>query len=463
MSNPVEAGFEFQPAPEQVQSPVRLEQAPTPPPAQFSTDPMPVTPVEMQPLSPAPKPIVPSQTPVSQPSSGLVINPYPDQATTRSDDASLLRQMLKESGSLNPLPQPSASMRVQAVPQSPIRKSNFAEIQGFGRDLPLVIALSQVVPANYTYSFESQGNAGKSVSWQGGRPWDQVLQSMLSPVGLNASIRGNFVYIQDGSMPQQAMPEMDMMPAPLPVAASQPQIQIELQEPVLAMPVPVQSNDAMVSRSSDLVSSHTKLDVSQRPRVPARISRMNAEKGLEISTQQSDLTEPPASVSPLPQVEQEIVTEAAQPMQIVPAEPDVLPAVEPDMPIATDEPVLMSTMPDAVESQQDWSQPSQLKMVSSPSMAGSLDGVRTWRAVRGDSLKTVLTDWAMDAGVELFWSSEFDYPLDSSVRMNGTFEEATQNILMGLRDARPRPIGRLHPNDPEGPAVLVIETQQIVE
>ena len=102
-------------------------------------------------------------------------------------------------------------------------------------------------------------------------------------------------------------------------------------------------------------------------------------------------------------------------------------------------------------------------MASVPSFGGSLDNVRTWRAVRGDSLKTVLTDWSMDAGVELYWSSEFDYPLDSSVRLKGTFEEAVQNILTGLRDARPRPVGRLHPNEPEGPAVLVIETQQIVE
>ena len=81
----------------------------------------------------------------------------------------------------------------------------------------------------------------------------------------------------------------------------------------------------------------------------------------------------------------------------------------------------------------------------------------------GDSLRTILSDWSQDAGVELYWDSQFDYPLDSSVRIKGTYEQAVKNLLTGLRDAQPRPIARLHPNLPAGPAVLVVQTQQIIQ
>lgn len=86
-----------------------------------------------------------------------------------------------------------------------------------------------------------------------------------------------------------------------------------------------------------------------------------------------------------------------------------------------------------------------------------------WEAPKGASLRQTLTQWSDQAGVELYWSSEFDFPLQSTVRLSGTFEDAVQNILTGLKDAQPRPIGRLHPNLPDGPAVLVIETRHIIE
>ena len=87
---------------------------------------------------------------------------------------------------------------------------------------------------------------------------------------------------------------------------------------------------------------------------------------------------------------------------------------------------------------------------------------KLWRAEKGDSLRTVLSDWSSEAKVELHWSSEYDFPLDSSVRYEGKYEEAVKNILTGLRNASPRPVGRYHPNEPSGPPVLVVETQQVV-
>jgi hypothetical protein len=83
-----------------------------------------------------------------------------------------------------------------------------------------------------------------------------------------------------------------------------------------------------------------------------------------------------------------------------------------------------------------------------------------WTAPRNSTLRNILQDWASRANVELYWASEYDYPIQSAVSLNGTFEEAVQTLLKGLGNSKPRPMGRLHPNLPNGPAVLVIETRQ---
>jgi hypothetical protein len=83
-----------------------------------------------------------------------------------------------------------------------------------------------------------------------------------------------------------------------------------------------------------------------------------------------------------------------------------------------------------------------------------------WRAQNGDSLRTVIESWANIEGVDLFWSSEFDYKLAGDVNISGNFEQAIETLLSGFSEAQPRPTGRLHPNLPHGPAVLVVETRQ---
>jgi len=76
-------------------------------------------------------------------------------------------------------------------------------------------------------------------------------------------------------------------------------------------------------------------------------------------------------------------------------------------------------------------------------------------------LKTVLESWSNLEGVDLFWSADYDYDLIGDVNISGNFEEAVEELLKGFSDAKPKPVGRLHPNLPHGPAVLVIETSQI--
>ena len=75
--------------------------------------------------------------------------------------------------------------------------NSFSEAAGFGRDLPLALALSQIVPPEYSYAFGETVDTGAIVSWQGGKPWDKVLEDMLAPAGLMAVIQNNQVTIRN--------------------------------------------------------------------------------------------------------------------------------------------------------------------------------------------------------------------------------------------------------------------------
>lgn len=180
---------------------------------------------------------------------GLYIDPYPlqnlqtrSQAVTLSED-SVQQAMVEESRMLNPLKlgagmktgvQPKPAMMPVApaandfnnVPRGPMGGGmtpmmggepaplpgmarpadnfkaamppdiHYAEAVGFGRDLPLALALSQVIPAEFTHSFAADVDVGTTVSWEGGKPWNEVLQDMLRPHNLTTSIQGTNVTIQ---------------------------------------------------------------------------------------------------------------------------------------------------------------------------------------------------------------------------------------------------------------------------
>lgn len=91
---------------------------------------------------------------------------------------------------------PSAPARAIPASVPPQAQSNLPEAVGFGNDLPLALALSQVIPGDYALFFESAIDSEANVSWQGGKSWDLVLQEMLAPLGLRAVIQPNLVLIR---------------------------------------------------------------------------------------------------------------------------------------------------------------------------------------------------------------------------------------------------------------------------
>lgn len=85
--------------------------------------------------------------------------------------------------------------------------------------------------------------------------------------------------------------------------------------------------------------------------------------------------------------------------------------------------------------------------------------VQTWTAERGQTLRHVFEDWTRRANVELSWQAEYDYPLQASVTLSGSFEEAARNLLVGFQEANPQPIARLHNNPAAGKPVMVVQAR----
>ena len=240
---PARAPVQAQPAPSYQDS---MPSAPAAPVEQVELSPMPVIPAE-QALGYQPAPSVPQQD------GRLVINPYPlqqqgvpaqhggggialDQAmmeqsgqlqtvaapgsrsgsgaiaraavTSRFDGNPVQAQDYNAPSSVTPMPggispaslPPVEQHHVMPSPAIPVPRTpdagGFADAVGFGCDLPLALAMTQVVPPEYTFSFASDVDAGATVSWQGGKAWNAVLNDMLASKGLMANISGRQVTVQ---------------------------------------------------------------------------------------------------------------------------------------------------------------------------------------------------------------------------------------------------------------------------
>jgi hypothetical protein len=136
-------------------------------------------------------PSVYQQESVTAPIGNTGMTPLPGEGLSRVDAAPLY-----------PAPAPILPAQKPRPPvalQQNTGSSGFSEAVGFGRDLPLALALSQVVPPDYSFSFAQNVDAGATVSWEGGKSWDQVLQDMLTPLGMRAIISGNQVVIQSAT------------------------------------------------------------------------------------------------------------------------------------------------------------------------------------------------------------------------------------------------------------------------
>lgn len=133
------------------------------------------------------------------PTSSLSINPYPMENATKvetkisvvlpSDSNKKLDDLTAEDVTLT-------TAETEKLPKETQEKifwnetETFDVIEGFGTDIPLALALRQIVPAQYAFSFGTDVNPGTTISWTGGQPWNSVLEMALTPRNIAFKLEG---------------------------------------------------------------------------------------------------------------------------------------------------------------------------------------------------------------------------------------------------------------------------------
>ncbi len=77
-----------------------------------------------------------------------------------------------------------------------IKWNESATLEGFGFDMPLAVALGQIVPPHYAYSFGRGVNPGALVSWEGGKPWHKVLGESLEAIHVSYDIKDKTIHLK---------------------------------------------------------------------------------------------------------------------------------------------------------------------------------------------------------------------------------------------------------------------------
>lgn len=268
-------------------------------------------------------------------------------------------------------------------------------LSGFGTDLPLVIALQQVAPPGYQFAFSPGVDLGQRVSWEGGKPWRDVAHDMLASKGLTFETQDDNVLMvmEQGGTP--ALQTAQVTPPAAPMAPSS----------VETADIRRQKPGGLISRIRSQLS---------RDETPVEATIGAPRNAAEQMTAEWDEAESDVTSSALNNDEQ---------LAAAPGE-DLSPIALTMAPARGASPVVRPPM-------------SPKSVVTAPAAAN-------WQAEAGMTLRDVMQDWANRAGVELYWSIDYDYRLRQSVSIQGTFGDAASQLLDRFANAKPRPYAQLH-------------------
>jgi type IV pili sensor histidine kinase/response regulator len=113
-------------------------------------------------------------------------------------------------------------------------------VDGFANNIPLAVALRQILPPDYSFSLAPDIDTATSVSWRGGAGWRDVLRSMLTNASLGFSEDGRAIRItRTSSFGAFAAAPPIAAPLPEPVVVSQPVAQVLPAQTVVLEQAPV--------------------------------------------------------------------------------------------------------------------------------------------------------------------------------------------------------------------------------
>ena len=100
-------------------------------------------------------------------------------------------------------------------------------VQGFADQVPLAVAMRQVLPNDYSFTAAEGVDQSTLVSWQGGRSWRDVMNGMLSSSGMAASVNDHMVVVEKVVRAAPVATPAPIVPAPVveqaPVKAAAPE------------------------------------------------------------------------------------------------------------------------------------------------------------------------------------------------------------------------------------------------
>ena len=81
------------------------------------------------------------------------------------------------------------------APQASKTPARASIADGFGKGVPLRVAMLQILPPTWTAQFGQGVDAEQAVDWSGGKPWQAVLRDVVQPLHLRATVSGSTVRI----------------------------------------------------------------------------------------------------------------------------------------------------------------------------------------------------------------------------------------------------------------------------
>lgn len=335
--------------------------------------------------------------------SGVIASPSVPPATA---PAAQPAQVMKEELDMA-LPMPGENLSdltpVKHAAPPPPPATDTTVIAGFGKDIPLAIALEQIIPSGFAPAPAEEVNMGQNVTWEGGKPWPDVLTTTLSPLGLTATIDGKNVRIEAVKAPQFPTPET--APPAQDMATIEPPEVADMTPIDLAPPLPEKEDSRIPEiQAAPEMPPAAMVDDDLSPNQPRRQG---------VTQPAPDIAEPPP------------------PVDVADTGIDYIPP----LPETGSTAVPMAAAP--------------------PADIGRVD---VWTALAGQDLRATLDAWSHRVNVRLVWDSPYMYAVQETESEARPYSDAVTALLDQFENTGvgPKPQATLYQGNGADPAVLVI-------
>lgn len=280
-----------------------------------------------------------------------------------------------------PMPRVDAPVSAEEFIPPVQDNSIFSDAVGFAKDVPLALALRQVVPPEYAFSFERGVNPGYRVSWNGGKPWNEVVADMVTPLGYAVRISQKKVIIGAEKSASAASSTSSYAPPALiePAAGTEEEIIDELPAELAIVDSPSKpaNTDIVISSKDAPLPSVANVE---RKREIKRVNIIDPGTAADIKA---------------------AATNAA--------------------------PIRVASLKTSTEKNSSGS--SLLSSLAEELYQEKPEKATFWTAEQGASLKDTLIKWSEAANTDLVWNATYDFQLPADFEAQGSFEKAVDLLL----------------------------------